>query len=50
MIIKYLIGILGALNTIHVRTVLMKFKATIKLGILISPFALIMENFSRVEH
>jgi len=47
MILNYLIGIVGSLQKMCVGTIAVKIKATITLGFLISPFALIMERFSK---
>jgi len=47
MILKYLISIVAALNTIHIGTMTLKAKATIKLGLLVSPFALLWDKFSK---
>lgn len=47
MVLSYLIGIVGSLQKMCVGTIAVKIKATITLGILISPFALIMERFSK---
>lgn len=47
MIINYLIESLNSLKLIHVGTVVVKIKASIKLGVLISPIALIWEKLSK---
>lgn len=44
MIIIYLINILKSLNAIHVGTLIVKIKATIKLSFLISPFAILWDK------
>lgn len=46
MILKYFISVLTNLKQIHVGTMLIKFKASITLGILVSPFAMIFEKLS----
>ena len=46
MILKYFISVLINLKQIHVGTMLIKFKASITLGILVSPFAMIFEKLS----
>jgi hypothetical protein len=51
MILTYLIGIVASLQKLCVGTITMKIKATITLGLMVSPFALIfertMERFSK---
>lgn len=47
MILSYLINVLTYLKAIHIGTLLVQFKATIKLGILLSPLIFLVEKLSR---
>ena len=49
MILNYLINIVASLKSIHVGTLLIKIKASIKLSLLISPFAFLAEWFSKLD-
>lgn len=47
MILNYAISVLSALKAIHVGTLTLKVKATIKLGLMVSPFALLWDKIMK---